>query len=316
MATYDLTALGECLVDFQARDSGKMALTLEGYPGGAPANVLAGAARLGLKTAFLTKLGKDCFGDFLKNALDTAGVDMGGVVFSQQPTTLAIVSLDAEGDRSFQFYRDNTADVSLTADEVDYDRIANSRAFHFGSVSMTAEPARTATYRAAAFARGQGLLVSYDPNLRPLLWDSLEGAKTVIGEGLHYAHVVKLSEEELEFLTGSQTEQAALELARQEDIPLLMVTLGDKGSYCCHGGRVVHAPPFMVKCVDTTGAGDAFLAAALSFLLDSGTALGAYTEADLTALLRQANAAGAIAATGHGAIPSLPDRAALDAFLA
>ncbi|WP_312641544.1 carbohydrate kinase [Hydrogenoanaerobacterium sp.] len=306
---YDIIAVGECLIDFVSRkdDQGKR-LVLEGNPGGAPANVLAMAAKLGLRTSFISKLGQDSFGDFLKDSIADAGVDTQNMIMTEKhPTTLAFVTLDSTGNRSFAFYRNQTADVMLTEQEIDYDEIAKARVFHFGSVSMSAEPARTATLQAAQYAHKQGVMVSYDPNLRELLWQSLREAKEVMLQGMQYANVVKVSDEELVVLTGTQDlEQGMRSLFEQYNLSLLAVTMGPKGCVCCCKAGVFSSKTFDVACVDTTGAGDAFWGACLYQILKNEKALDQYTARDMKQLMDFSNAAGSLTTTQKGAIPAMP----------
>ncbi|MBC8535807.1 PfkB family carbohydrate kinase [Feifania hominis] len=301
--TYDIVALGECLVDFISTAQGEK-LFLEGNPGGAPANVLAAASRLGRHTAFIGKLGDDGFGHFLNRALKQAGVGTGGVVFTKEhPTTLAMVTLDEDGNRDFSFYRERTADVMLRPEEIDWKLIETTRIFHFGSVSMTAEPSRGATLAAAQRAREAGAVVSFDPNLREPLWGSLEQAKESILQGMALADVVKLSGEELVFLTGGEGEAAMRQLAQQCDTKILTVTLAAQGCLCLAGGAFYESRTYDVKAIDTTGAGDAFWGAFLSRL----TGAGIPGEQELLQILDFANAAGSLTTTRKGAIPAMPD---------
>lgn len=306
---YDIAAIGECLIDFvglQSNEPGK--LLLEGNPGGAPANVLACASRLGLKTAFISKLGKDAFGSFLLEELNKADIDTHAVAFSSDaPTTIAVVTLDGTGNRSFGFYRNQTADVMLEPAEIDYDVIRQSKVFHFGSVSMTAEPSRSATLTAAAYAREQGVTVSYDPNLRELLWADKDEARTVILKGMELAQVVKVSEEELVFLTGEEDLFAGMEkLYRTYNLKLLAVTLGPKGCICRCKAGAFRSAAFDVKCVDTTGAGDSFWGAALYTIVSGEKDLEDYTADEIKYLLDFANASGSLTTMHKGAIPALP----------
>lgn len=305
---FDVTAVGECLIDFvglKPDQSGK--LLLEGNPGGAPANVLACASRFGLETAFISKLGKDAFGQFLFTELEKAGIDTGAVIISDEPTTIAVVTLDETGNRSFGFYRNQTADVMLASSDIDYSIIDESKILHFGSVSMTAEPSRSATLAAAKYAKEKGLLVSYDPNLRELLWKDKEDAHTVILQGMGFADVVKVSEEELVFLTGENDLCAGMEkLYQTYELKFLAVTLGPKGCICrCKAGSF-QSPAFDVKCIDTTGAGDAFWGGALYTIVNRGKDLDDFTPDEIKYLLDFANASGSLTTMRKGAIPALP----------
>jgi len=311
MKKYDIVAAGECLLDVFAETSpdGKSML-MKGNPGGAPVNVLAQASKLGLKTAYITKLSDDVFGSFLKSELDKVGIDTGGIMVTKEyPTTLAIVSLDPAGNRSFRFYREKTADVMLTADEIDYEVIRNAEVFHFGSVSMTTEPARSATIAAASRAKEFGLAVSFDPNLREPLWNDLNEARALITESLELADLVKVSEEELIFLTGhDDIEKGAVEIAGRFGMKLLAVTLGPKGCICCVNGRIICEPAFNVKTIDTTGAGDSFWGALLYQLISNKKDITEYRDDEIHELLRFSNAAGSLTTTEKGAINAMPDR--------
>lgn len=307
---FDIVATGECLLDvFAEKSPDGRSMLLKGNPGGAPVNVLAQAAKLGLKTAYISKLSKDVFGAFLKSELDKAGIDTGGVVLTDSyPTTLAIVSLDHNGNRSFDFYREKTADVMLEKDEIDYELIRNAEIFHFGSVSMSAEPSRSATLAAAEEAKKSGVAVSFDPNLRPPLWKDMNEAREMIIRGLKMADYVKVSDEELVFLTGHDNiEKGIMEVYDEFNLKFLVVTLGPKGSICCVNHRVLREPAFDVKTVDTTGAGDSFWGAALYQLIANKKDVSSYSDNELCELLRFSNAAGSVTTTVKGAINAMPD---------
>ena len=315
---FDVVALGECLIDFvpTATESAD-AVAFLGCPGGAPANVLVAASRLGLRTAFIGKVGNDVFGHLLKTTLEKYAVDTTSLVLAPQlPTTLAFVALDASGDRSFSFYRTGTADVMLTPDEVDEEVLASTPLFHFGSVSMTAQPSRSATLHAVETAKAHGALISYDPNLRELLWESLDEAKAVITAALPLADLVKLSEEELVFLTDSTDLEAAMhQLHDAFALKLLVVTRGAQGSIALNRTGLVAAAGFPVPVVDTVGAGDAFWGAMLSRLHERSDDIEDIAREDLAEMLRFANAAGALSTTKPGAIGSLPDETTIAALL-
>lgn len=309
---YDILALGECLVDFVCTEAaGK--LHLEGNPGGAPANVLAIAAKLGLSTALISKVGADHFGAFLRGHLLAAGIGAGYLLEDPlHPTTLAIVRLDEAGNRDFTFYRDRTADVMLSREELPLSAIRAARVLHFGSLSLTCEPSRAATLAAVQAARDAGVTVSYDPNLRPPLWPDLDQARAQLLAGMALADLAKVSDEELTFLTGEQTLDAgAQKLFAHTPLRLLAVTRGPLGCVLYTRDASLSAPTFDTACVDTTGAGDAFWGAALTWLLEHGMAPDALTRAEMAALLDFANAAGSLATTQYGAIPAMPDRAAI-----
>jgi len=311
----DVIALGELLIDFTPHGHSEQGQPLfERNPGGAPANVLAALAKLGRETAFIGTVGNDAFGRYLADTLADAGINVDQLQYTDDAqTTLAFVHLDESGDRSFTFYRKPGADQLLDAKAIDLDLVGGAKLFHFGSISMTHEPSRTATLAAAAAARSQGVPVSFDPNLRMSLWEDAEQAKAAILEGMAFADVAKVSEEELVFLTGtSELNGGSALLMEKYGIKLLLVTLGPEGSFCRAvdaDGSILTArhAGFRVEAVDTTGAGDAFLGGVLHRLLDEmHPANPVWTEEKLTRLLAFANAMGALTATGKGAIPSLP----------
>lgn len=265
---FDIVALGESLIDFtpSGENSQGMALFARN-PGGAPANVLAMAAKLGGKTAFIGKVGDDAFGAFLKKTMEDAGVDVRGLRMTREyPTTLAFVQLTPEGDRSFTFYRKPGADVMLAPAEVDRALLRDCRIFHFGSVSLTDEPCRTATLEAAWEAKAAGAMISYDPNYRPFLWDSAERAREALLAALPLADIVKVSEEEMELLTGEVQLAAGADALASRGAALVLVTLGPRGAYYRAAAGRGLLPACEVDTVDTTGAGDAFLGALLSCL--------------------------------------------------
>ncbi len=311
---YDIIGLGECLIDVIVDPVNSDTVYFAGKPGGAPVNVLACMVKLGLKAGYIGKLSDDILGRYLLETLKKAGISTKQVVISPQyPTTLAMVSLDPKGERSFSFYRNGTSDVMLVEGEIDYTAIEKSRIFHFGSVSMTAEPSRTATLRAAAYAKQNKCLVSYDPNLRPSLWNCLEDAKCYISQGMQYADLVKVSEEELFFLTHTDNlEQGAHRLVEQYPIQLLAVTLGPKGCCVFVNGKCFTSPTYDVVVVDTTGAGDAFWGAFLYQILSRNLDLSQLSDTDIQEILYFANASGALTTTARGAIPALPSIAAIE----
>ncbi|RXZ83404.1 carbohydrate kinase [Paenibacillaceae bacterium] len=313
-----VTALGEVLIDFTpAGSSAAGNVQFEQNPGGAPANVLAALAKLGVETAFIGKVGSDQFGRYLLDTLTGCGIDASGVVLDAEAnTTLAFVHLAADGDRTFSFYRNPGADQLLKPEEVNTALIENSKVFHFGSISMTHQPAADATRRALQAAKAGGQLVSFDPNLRPALWDDLERAKEIIREGLAASDIVKLSEEELVFLTDDeQLDRAARRVASEYNIQLLLVTLGEKGCYYLLGDTAGSVPSYKVKAVDTTGAGDSFLGGFLYKLLEDGRALTLWSEEELAAALSFACAMAALVTTKKGAIPAMPSKEEIEALL-
>jgi sugar/nucleoside kinase (ribokinase family) len=333
----DVVAIGEVLVDFTPVDQGMPAdqpfrvPLLAANPGGAPANVCAALAKLGIRAAFIGKVGDDPFGHQLVSTLETVGVDTSGMVFtSAVQTTLAFVHLGEGGERSFHFYRNPGADTTLSLEEVDLERIRQARVFHFGSVSLTHNPSRLTTLSAARHAAEAGCLVSFDPNLRPFLWPDLDQAREQIETGLELATLVKLSEEELAFIDGDLTRPeerglrhdlttVARRMAERYQIRALFVTLGAQGCYAHVSGPhgfVGHVPGFPVPAVDTTGAGDAFMAGVLSQLARFDYQLSAVREEQWLDIVRFANAMGGLTTTKRGAIPALPNRAEVERLLA
>lgn len=311
MKVFDAVALGELLIDFTpAGVSEQGAALLARNAGGAPANVLAMLAILGKRTAFIGKVGQDSFGRFLKHSLESSAIDTTGLIVSaKEPTTLAFVSLDEKGERSFDFYRNGSADIMLKRSEVPEELLESCRLFHFGSVSMTAEPARDATLYAARRAKELGKLVSYDPNFRPVLWTDREEARQVMRSGLAFADVVKVSDDEAELLTGCSDFLSGARALVAGGAKLALVTAGERGTwYASASGGEGHIPSVQVCAVDTTGAGDTFLGALLNGLLDYNGALECISEEALRDIIRFANAAGALCTTGRGAIASMPRR--------
>ncbi|NLZ70339.1 MAG: carbohydrate kinase [Clostridiaceae bacterium] len=317
---YDLVAVGESLIDFvSVASSQEGCLRFDGHTGGGPANVLAMAGKLGLRTAVISKVGTDVFGRQIREVMEKHGVDTKYLLISTEyPTTLAFVSLDAQGERSFSFYRKNTADVMLSEQELDKNLLQSTRCLHFASVSLTVEPSRSATLKAAWTAKEAGALISFDMNLRPRLWEDVASAKKVVSEALHLCNAVKLSEEELYFLTDlTDIEEAMRELQRRyPEMQLLAVTLGSEGAKVLSGGAVTYSPGFKVETRDTTGAGDTFWGAFLFRLLGGEVSLREMRGDRLTGTLAFANAAAALSTMSYGAISSMPTYAEIESFLA
>lgn len=306
----DVAALGELLIDFTHNGASAQGNPFyEANPGGAPCNVLAMLAKLGKRTAFIGKVGDDQFGHFLRQVGLEAGISMDGlVVDTHSHTTLAFVKTAENGDRDFSFYRDPGADALLTPDEVPEDIIAGAKIFHFGSLSLTGEPVRSATQKAVALARSEGCILSFDPNLRPPLWGSLEQAREQINWGLAQCDVLKISDDELLFLTGERDFDAgAAKLNAQfPNLQLVNVTAGAQGSISYYQGLRVFQPGLSLSgVIETTGAGDTFCACVLNFLLEHN--LEQLTSGDLSRMLRFANAAAYLVTTRRGAIRSMPE---------
>lgn len=314
---HDAVAIGEMLIDFTPmKNTGSDKPVYEANPGGAPANVLAAMSKFGLKTALVAKVGNDFFGQFLTQYLIDYNIDAVGVVKGETPTTLAFVNLAENGERSFGFYRKGMADESLTVEEVPQALLENAKLVHYGSVSLTASPASDATFHAVQTAKQLGKIVSYDPNLRPLLWDSLDRAREMILKGFEFSDIVKVSEEELEFLTGEKDiEKGSAILVEKYNTPLLFVTLGAEGCVVRVGKDTAHVPSYKVNAIDTTGAGDSFFGAILAQVLQAGKPVGEWTIEALLPVIRYANAMAAVTTTNRGGMPAIPDVAVVDAFV-
>lgn len=303
-----LCAFGELLIDVAPYGvSQRQFPVYEFNPGGAPANVAVAVRNLGQESCFIGQVGKDHFGLFLKETLDKKNVDTEGLLLSPKyPTSLAIVSIGDNGERSFSFYRKNNADVMVEINELFKRKIDESDIFHIGSVSMTDEPCRQASFDLLEYARKNNKIISYDPNLRRLLWDDLSVAKTMILKGLEYADIVKVSEEELTFLTDLEDyEQACRLLSKTYPFKLLFVTFGSNGCAYFYQNTYKHINSFSVNAVDTTGAGDGFFGAVLAQLMEKRIDLNHLGIDTLNEIARYANACGAFATTQKGAIGSL-----------
>lgn len=318
---FSLTALGELLIDFTPlKTSGSDAHAhpcFEQNPGGAPANVLACFAKLGGRASFIGAVGRDTFGAFLKQTLDSYGIDTSGLAVKDNAnTTLAFVHLAENGDRSFSFYRKQGADTQLSIRDVPPRLIEQADIFHFGSLSLTDEPSRSATLCAVQKAKETGCVISFDPNWRAPLWPSADKAVQAMRESLKYAELVKVSEEEAEMLTGISDPEAAGKALLSETTQVIAVTLGAKGCVYCHRSGSAAVPTFSIPAVDTTGAGDAFWGAFLYRFLELKTPASQLDGAMLRELCTFANAAGTLCASRRGAIPALASRAEIDALIA
>jgi len=318
MKTYDVIALGELLIDFTQNGLSEQGNGLfEANPGGAPCNVLSMLNNLGKKTSFIGKVGNDQFGLTLKKALDELGIGTENLMMDQEiHTTLALVHTFADGDRDFSFYRNPGADMMLRAEELDEELLKNTRLFHFGTLSMTHEGVREATKKALAAAKGAGALVSFDPNLREPLWDCLEHAKEQVRWGLGQCDILKISDNEIQWLTGETDYTEGVKKIRREfPIPLILVSMGKEGSRAYYKDSYVEAAPFLQQnTVETTGAGDTFCACIINYVLDHG--LTDLTEAQLQEMLNFANAAASIITTRKGALRVMPSRQEVLDFLA
>ena len=310
MREFHVTALGELLIDFTENGLSQQGNhLLEANPGGAPCNVLAMLSKLGKKTAFIGKVGNDFLGQHLKQVVEAVGIDTRNLLLDEQVhTTLAFIHTYPDGDRDFSFYRDPGADMNLRPEEIDEDLIANSRLFHFGSLSLTHPGVREATKKALRIAKDSGCLISYDPNLRPPLWKSLEEAKEQIAFGMQWCDVLKISDNEIQWFTGKEDFDEGIRVLRETyRIPLILLSMGRDGSRAYYQGRRVEAKPFLQKnTIETTGAGDTFCACVLSYVLDHG--LECLTDEDLKQMLTFANAAAALITTRKGALRVMPSR--------
>lgn len=302
----DVVSLGEILIDFTPSGVNEQGIALFARnPGGAPANVLAMNSKLGGSSAFLGKVGKDAFGAYLRKTLENSGIDTSGLVEDNEiPTTLAFVQLDESGDRSFTFYRKPGADMRLTTAEIRTELIDKCRVFHYGSVSLTDEPCRSAAFEAAAYAKEKGKLISFDPNYRPALWDSENAAREQISRGISSADILKVSEEEMYLITGESNLEAGSKKLIDMGPALVLVSLGAKGAYYRNEACSGILPTYDVKTIDTTGAGDAFVGAMLWQLKDITPE--EIRHMDPTEEVDFANAAGSLTTTRGGAIPALP----------
>lgn len=311
---FDVIALGELLIDFTENgvsDQGNP--LMEANPGGAPCNVLAMLQKLGKRCAFVGKVGNDFFGHQLRTAAEEAGVCMDYLRMDDQVhTTLAFVKTFPNGDRDFSFYRNPGADMMLRREELPEEAIRSARIFHFGSLSMTHPGVREATKKAVAAAKEGGAILSFDPNLRPPLWDSLEEAREQIAWGLSQCDILKIADNELQFVTGEEDFDTGAAILHRDypNIKILNVTAGADGSYSYSFGHRVYVPGCKLGgTIETTGAGDTFCACILNYVLENG--MQALTERNLTEMLRFANAAAYLVTTKKGAIRSMPEKEAV-----
>lgn len=303
----DITAVGEILIDLTQSGVNELGIPVfAANPGGAPANLAVAASRLGASAAFIGKVGADSFGAFLRNTLVENQVDVSGMVTDpKNRTTLAVVAVDKTGERTFSFYRDPSADVNLKAEEISDEQLKNTKFLHFGSVSLTTDPARSATLHAAKTAKGYGAVISYDPNYRASLWSDEATAVERMLEPLPMVDVLKVSDEELPLLTGTDDLEAGSKNLADKGITLVLVTLGANGAYYRFHGKTGHVPGMKVKVGDTNGAGDTFFGATLA-QLSRFECLDDVTAEDLERILTVSNKAAGITTSRHGAIPAMP----------
>lgn len=314
----DVVALGELLIDFTLNGtSGQGNPLFEANPGGAPCNVLAILRKLGKKTAFIGKVGADQFGKQLRATLEEIGICSDFLLEDKEiPTTLAFVHNMPDGDRSFSFYRKPGADMMLAPEEITPEMVNDTKVFHFGTLSMTHDTVRQATLKAVEAAKAAGAVISLDPNLREPLWSSLEAAKEQMGKAVSCCDVLKISDNEIQFLTGEEDYDAGIAALRAQhpNLKLVCLTMGKDGSRAYYGNLRVEVPGFpQANVVDTTGAGDTFCGCVLSYICDHG--LEGLTEAQLKEMLTFANAAASLITTRKGAIRSMPELADIQALL-
>lgn len=315
---YDVVALGELLIDFAPVSTDESGYpTIKAQPGGAPGNFLAALQKYGCSTALIGKVGADSFGKLLLGTMTEKGISTQGIITDPTVfTTLAFVTLDATGNREFSFARKPGADTCLTAEEVPYDLLDGCSVFHFGTLSLTSEPARTATRKAVAYAKEHGKLISFDPNLRKPLWPNDEAAKEQMEWGLHQSDIVKISDEEIEFLWGLSPEEGAQKLLNEYGVRLVYATLGPKGCHFAnHNGCGEVASPAGIHVVDTTGAGDIFGGSAMSRFLRLAKAPEELTVEEMRAVTRFACCAASLSTQTHGGINSVPEEAAVEAIV-
>ena len=313
----DVVALGELLIDFAAKsaDAGGYP-TMAANPGGAPGNFLAALGVYGCKTAFIGKVGQDLFGNKLKATLDEVGIDTSNLIIDEDArTTLAFVETFPDGDRDFSFYRNPGADMMLRKEDLHEDLIRDAKIFHYGTLSMTHDGVREATKKAIDIAKESGAILSFDPNLRPPLWKTLDDAKEQVAYGLSKCDVLKISDNEIQWFTGEEDFDAGIaQLREQYNIPLIMLSLGRDGSRAYYKDLRVEVKPFLQdSTIETTGAGDTFGGCCLHYVLKYG--LDNLDEEKLTEMLTFANAAASIVTTRKGALRVMPDVEEVEAFI-
>lgn len=319
MGKYDVVALGELLVDFTENGISNQGNTLfEACPGGAPCNVLAMLRKLDKKCAFVGKVGDDMFGRMLKDAIEEVGISGDNLIMDKNiPTTLAFVKTLEGGDRDFSFYRKPGADMMLTVFELPIDALENTKVFHFGTLSMTHEGVRRATIKAIEVAKAAGALISFDPNLRVPLWDDLEEAKNQIEFGLSQCDILKIADNELEFITGKKDFHEGAKILQKDypNIKVLNVTAGADGSYSFYNNdEPVFVPSYKLGgTIETTGAGDTFCASVINYILENG--IDGLSVEQRTDMLSFANAAAYLVTTKKGALRAMPDRQDVEAIV-
>lgn len=318
MDQYDVVALGELLIDFT--ENGKSLqgnMIMEANPGGAPCNVLSMLSRLGKKTAFIGKIGNDIFGSQLEKALHEVGIDTKGLKRDDTVnTTLAFVHTKKDGDREFSFYRNPGADMMLEKSDLEEDILKRCKIFHFGSLSMTHKLCREATEKAVSIAESNGAVISFDPNLRSDLWNDIEEARRQIKYGLRHCNILKISDNEIQWLTGESNYDRAVEKIQAKfNIPMILLSMGKSGSRVYMGELRVEQPAYIQKnTIETTGAGDTFCACILYFVLEYGWRN--YQREELDRILVFANAAASIITTRKGALRVMPSKSEIENLIA
>ena len=305
----DIVALGELLIDFTEAGTGADGMKLfEQNPGGAPANLLTAASHMGYRTAFIGKVGNDFFGEQLRAAIKEVGIDDTGLCTDEKiHTTLAMVHTYPDGDRDFSFYRNPGADMMLNKAEICEDILKNTKIFHFGTLSMTHEGVREATKEAIHIAEEAGAIISFDPNLRPPLWESMEEARKQVLYGLGHCQILKISDNEIQWLTGEEDYSDGVNWIRERyQIPLILVSMGREGSRAYYNEMMVEVKPFLQdNTIETTGAGDTFCGCVLHYVCEHG--INGLKEENLAEMLTFANAAASIITTRKGALRVMPE---------
>lgn len=313
----DIVALGEILIDFTPYgQSDKGNVLFEQNPGGAPANALVAATRFGANTSFIGKVGDDQFGHYLKDVLDEVNIGTSGMVFTKDAnTTLAFVHLNPDGERSFSFYRKPGADLLIESDDLDKKLLSSTKVFHFGSLSLTHEPARSTTLEAVQYAKSQGALISYDPNWRPGLWKSDEESIEWMKKGAKHADIIKVSDEELTLITGESDFEKGCAILNQMGPRAIFVTLGEEGCYYSISNGTGHIPTYKVPVVDSTGAGDSFFGSMLYQIVEIDKEIDDITTDEMDQFVAVSNATAALCIQKKGAIPGIPMRSEVNEFM-
>ncbi|MEN8904940.1 MAG: carbohydrate kinase [Clostridiales bacterium] len=308
---FDITAIGEVLIDFLSLErSDNNKLFFEGNPGGAPANVMACISKFGGKTNFIGKVGNDIFGEYLKKFLKDKKINVESLSISNDVnTTLAFVKLDNSGDRKFSFYRNPGADTQLSVDDINFNSILNSKIIHFGSLSLTNEPSKTTTIEVLKYSKKKNKIISFDPNYRDSLWSGEKQAVDMIKNGMYYADIVKMSEEELFLLTNENNIEKGIRLIKNNfDLNIILITLGSKGCYYCFKNFIGKVNPVNAQTIDTTGAGDIFFGSFLYYLINKlNVDIVNLTKENIYNMVLFANTAAAVSTEKKGAISSIPE---------